>query len=202
MGHRSVTWLVGWTAKPARSDVSYRLARAIVAAMSAFRITSSDESDPHDSGQTTAGDARRSGPSTGTRSSSYPHARNRRLWHRRPCVAWRATGSTADCSGTRTGRGNRDVGSRCSIREGRRSCRQRSLERRAIHVLHDQIVGADVVESADVGMVQCRHGTSFPVETFGELLFGNLDSDGAVQSLVTGFKTSPIPPAPRGATIS
>ena len=80
--------------------------------------------------------------------------------------------------------------------------RQRSLERRAIHVLHDQIVGADVVESADVGMVQCRHGTSFPVETFGELLFGNLDSDGAVQSRVTGFKTSPIPPAPRGATIS
>ena len=180
MGHRSVTWLVGWTAKPARSDVSYRLARAIVAAMSAFRITSSDESDPHDSGQTTAGDARRSGPSTGTRSSSYPHARNRRLWHRRPCVAWRATGSTADCSGTRTGWGNRDVGSRCSIREGRRSCRQRSLERRAIHVLHDQIVGADVVESADIRVIQGSDSASLTLKAVGELLLGGFDRDDTV----------------------
>jgi hypothetical protein len=36
----------------------------------------------------------------------------------------------------------------------------------AIYVLHDQVIGADIVELTDVGMIQSRNGACFPLEPF------------------------------------
>ena len=43
---------------------------------------------------------------------------------------------------------------------GQRLCqRQRPRDGEAVHELHDQVIRADVVQLADVRMVQCRDGT-------------------------------------------
>ena len=47
--------------------------------------------------------------------------------------------------------------------------RQRPLERRAFDVLHHQIIRADIVELADVGMIQRRNRLRFALESFAEL---------------------------------
>ena len=51
----------------------------------------------------------------------------------------------------------------------RRVERQRPSQRSAFHELHDQVVGPDVVERADVGMIQRRNGTRFADESLAEL---------------------------------
>ena len=50
----------------------------------------------------------------------------------------------------------------------------------AFHQLRHQVVGADVVESADIGMVQRRYGPRLLLESFAEVLGGNFNGDGAV----------------------
>jgi len=47
--------------------------------------------------------------------------------------------------------------------------RQRSCEWRAVDVLHDEVVRADVVEGADVRMVQRRDCPRFPLEPLAEI---------------------------------
>ncbi len=59
--------------------------------------------------------------------------------------------------------------------------RQRPLERRALDVLHHQIVRTNVVKLADVGMVQGRHGAPFTLEALRELFVYHLDCNNAVQ---------------------
>src|SRR5690242_5231668 len=49
-------------------------------------------------------------------------------------------------------------------------------------ILHDQVVGAYIVKRADVGVIQRRNRTRFARKTFRELLFGNLNSDIAIQA--------------------
>jgi hypothetical protein len=41
--------------------------------------------------------------------------------------------------------------------------------RRAFDKLHDKMIGTDVVELADVRVIQRRNGAGFPVEAFAEL---------------------------------
>jgi hypothetical protein len=47
---------------------------------------------------------------------------------------------------------------------------QRAFNRIALDVLHHQIVGSDIVELADVPMIQGRHGTVFALEAIRELV--------------------------------
>ncbi len=66
----------------------------------------------------------------------------------------------------------------------------------ALQTLHHQVVHtvlmADVVERANIGMVQRRDGSRFALETlpgfgvFGKMLGKNLDCNGAVESRVPG----------------
>jgi hypothetical protein len=66
----------------------------------------------------------------------------------------------------------------------------------AFEVLHDQVVGAvlraDVVELADIGMIQGGEGAGFAFEALlqfgrgGEVRGEDLDGDGAVQAGVAG----------------
>ena len=80
-------------------------------------------------------------------------------------------------------------------------------------MLHDQErrarVLADVVQRADVGMGELRDGARFAVEALAELrvrgqrVGQHLDRDGSRPSRVSRARyTSPMPPAPNGATIS
>ena len=50
------------------------------------------------------------------------------------------------------------------------------------HQFHDEIVGPDVEEGADVRMIQGRDGAGFALEALGELFSGNLDGDVAAQA--------------------
>jgi hypothetical protein len=63
----------------------------------------------------------------------------------------------------------------------------RSAKRRALHILHHQIVGTDVVQRADVRMIQRRNRLGFPLEAVGELLVGCLDGHDAVEACVACF---------------
>ena len=49
----------------------------------------------------------------------------------------------------------------------------------ALHQFHDQVVGANVVEGADVGVIQRRNGARLALETGTELLMRDLDGHGA-----------------------
>src|SRR5258708_39968218 len=64
--------------------------------------------------------------------------------------------------------------------------RQRSLEVGAFDEFHDQIVGTDVVEVTDVGMVESRDRARFEPEAFVELLAGCLDGDVTAKAWVAG----------------
>ena len=57
-------------------------------------------------------------------------------------------------------------------------------QRRALDQLHHEIVGPDVVERADVGMVQRRHGARLPLEPCAEAVAANLDRDRALQTRI------------------
>ena len=67
--------------------------------------------------------------------------------------------------------------------EPQRLSRRKSLrlftvnDRPPVDVLHDQIVRADIVNLADVGMIQCGDGFGFTLEALAELRAGNFDRD-------------------------
>jgi len=56
--------------------------------------------------------------------------------------------------------------------------------RRPLDKLHDQVVRPDVVELADIGMIQRGDGAGFPLEALAEILVRNLDGDGAIEARV------------------
>ena len=82
------------------------------------------------------------------------------------------------------------------IERERAACDARR-QRLALQVLHHHVAGAilvaDVVEHADVRVVQRSHGAGFALEALPEILalgdvFGqDLDGDGAVEARVTRF---------------
>ncbi len=51
----------------------------------------------------------------------------------------------------------------------------------AVNQLHHQVVGADVVHRADIGMIQRGDGAHFAVESFAEALRGHFDRDVTTQ---------------------
>lgn len=53
-----------------------------------------------------------------------------------------------------------------------------------IHILHHQIIWPDVVNLADVGVVQCSDGFGFALETLGELRSRYFDRDHAIQARI------------------
>ena len=65
--------------------------------------------------------------------------------------------------------------------------RERPFQRTPFDVLHNKIVRADVVERADVGMVQAGDGFSFALKAFGETALNRFDGDGAIQPRVGSF---------------
>ena len=65
--------------------------------------------------------------------------------------------------------------------------------RLTVHVLHHDVVFADVVNLRDVRMVQCGNCAGLTLEAFGELSAGELDRDSAVESSVAGFPDLAMP---------
>ena len=62
-----------------------------------------------------------------------------------------------------------------------RTLREQLGQRLAFDQLHHQVVGPDVVQRADVGMIQRRHRACFPLEALGEALGGDLDGHVAAE---------------------
>jgi hypothetical protein len=62
--------------------------------------------------------------------------------------------------------------------------RYRSFQRRSLDELHHDVIRTDIVDLTDVRMIESCNGPGFAIKTAGELSFGNLDCDGAVQSRI------------------
>ncbi len=77
--------------------------------------------------------------------------------------------------------------------------RQRAFERRPVDKLHHQIVGSDVVQVADVGMIERGDGAGLALETLVEFV---LRATMRSRRVSVALYTSPMPPAPMGARIS
>ena len=67
-------------------------------------------------------------------------------------------------------------------------------ERRSFDQFHHQVVGSDVVEMADVRMIQRGDGAGFAFETFAEAFARNFDRDLAAQTRVAGAVHLAHPP--------
>ena len=65
--------------------------------------------------------------------------------------------------------------------------RQRTADGRALEVLHHQVVRTDVVEDADVRMVQRRDGARFLVKTRAVTAVERLDGHRPAQARVDGL---------------
>ena len=57
----------------------------------------------------------------------------------------------------------------------------------ALDELHHQVIRANVVELADVGVIERRYGVGFALEAFAEFGFGRLDGHDAVEAGVARF---------------
>ena len=66
---------------------------------------------------------------------------------------------------------------------GERALR-RSLGERPLDQLHHQVVRADVVQRADVGMIQRGDGSRFALEALAESFRGDLDGDVAAEARI------------------
>jgi hypothetical protein len=65
--------------------------------------------------------------------------------------------------------------------------RQRPCERRALDVLHHQVVRSNIVQRTDVGVIQRRDRLGFALKAFRELFVGNLDGNRAIQARIAGL---------------
>ena len=72
--------------------------------------------------------------------------------------------------------------------ERQRAILQPGGDRVALEQFHHQVVGADVVKRADVGVIQRRNRARLALEAGAELLVGELDGDGAAEARVDGAK--------------
>ena len=81
--------------------------------------------------------------------------------------------------------------------------RQRAAQRRAVDVLHHQVVRADVVQRADVRMVQRGDRARLLLETIALCSpFSCLMATMRSRRVSRAFQTSPMPPAPSADRIS
>ena len=67
----------------------------------------------------------------------------------------------------------------------RLSERHRSVQRLAFDVLHDEVVGADVVKRTDMRMVHRRDGPSLTFKTLTERCVTRLDGDQPIEARVS-----------------
>jgi hypothetical protein len=58
---------------------------------------------------------------------------------------------------------------------------------RALDVFHDEVIRPDIMESANVRMVERSDGSRFALEALAELLGGDLDCNDAIQARVASF---------------
>jgi hypothetical protein len=65
--------------------------------------------------------------------------------------------------------------------------RQRTSERSAFDVLHNQVVRSDIMERADVRMIQGGNGTRLTLKALAELRRRNLDRDSAPEPCVASL---------------
>src|SRR5262249_43443988 len=65
--------------------------------------------------------------------------------------------------------------------------RQRSFERRAFYVVHHKIVRPNVMQRANVWMIQRGDGTGLAFEALGEFLVRNFDRNKTIQPRVAAF---------------
>ena len=80
--------------------------------------------------------------------------------------------------------------------------RHRPFRRFALDVLHHQVIWADVVQRANVGMIQRRDRARLLLEAFGEPFVRDFDRYMRSSRVSRALYTSPIPPAPMGSMIS
>ena len=80
--------------------------------------------------------------------------------------------------------------------------RQWPLKRLAFDKFHDQVVRPNVMQRANIRVVQRGDRVGLLLETRCVFALQSLDGDDAVEPGVTGFHTSPIPPSPMGASSS
>jgi len=57
----------------------------------------------------------------------------------------------------------------------------------ALDELHHQVVRADVVELADIGVIERRYGVGLALESFAEFGFGRFNGNDAVEAGVARF---------------
>ena len=62
----------------------------------------------------------------------------------------------------------------------------RGNNRRPVNVLNDQIIRSDIINLANIGMIQRGNGFRFALETLAELRGGNFDRDEATQTRISG----------------
>jgi hypothetical protein len=75
--------------------------------------------------------------------------------------------------------------------DGERPAFQARGECFALHQFHYQVVGADIVERADIGMVQRGNGAGLALETVAEVRIGRFYGDGAPQPRIHRSKNLP-----------
>jgi hypothetical protein len=61
------------------------------------------------------------------------------------------------------------------VERKRMTLREHVCERLALDQLHHQVIRADIVQRADIGMIQCSNGAGLAFEPFGEPLGRHLD---------------------------
>jgi hypothetical protein len=61
------------------------------------------------------------------------------------------------------------------------------LQRRALDVFHHQVIRPDIVQSADIGVIQRRDGAGFAFETLAEGRLGDLHGDHPAEARIAGL---------------
>ena len=74
--------------------------------------------------------------------------------------------------------------------------RQRTLKGLPFDVLEDEVIRPDVVQRANVRMIESGNGARFPLEALRELLLGYLMATIRSRRVSRAFHTSPMPPSP------
>src|SRR5215831_21251579 len=72
-------------------------------------------------------------------------------------------------------------------------------DRHAVDKLHHQVIRPDIVERADIGVVERSHSPRFAIKSLSELFIGHFDGDDPTQPHVPGFVNATHPASPDGS---
>src|SRR5690242_2480194 len=65
---------------------------------------------------------------------------------------------------------------------------ERTTQGFALDILHNQVIGPDIVHGGDVRMVQGRGGAGLAFDPIAELVLRGFQSDDAIKPRITGFE--------------